>query len=260
MTRHWFTALMLAISSLAMGGAGHAAELIGSYVDYQVDVQNLPAGTTADGTWQIGMAPLCKQWKINQIVNLNVRAGKNAVSIVLVQQGDESADGLTGNYSMQMSANGQQVQINQSVTFPAKGQPGKMNIAVGPNTTATDIPPDVKLVAAGTQYMLDQLSAGKTDFSVKLVEPSSPNGVVEARVEVLPNSPFSDKKLPADTSGALKGKSWFIKMTVTSSGQAQELKMQLHESGVTSRILANISGVQMEMTARSITIFPKPNC
>lgn len=252
--------LGLALGLALWSTAGQSVELMGSYVDYQVELKNLPSGAKGEGLWQISLTPLCRQLKLTQLVNLSVEMGKNRIYIVMVQEGDESADGLAGNYKMQLTANGQKADLIQSVTFAGKNQPGKMNLTVGKTTTTKDVPAGVMLVGAATHHMIDQLLAGKTDFAMKIIEPTAPDGVVEMRVEVLPTSPFSDKPLPADTSGALKGKSWFTKATITAGGASQEMKFQIHETGVTSRILANMSGIEMEMTARNITAFPKPGC
>jgi hypothetical protein len=107
---------------------------------------------------------------------------------------------------------------------------------------------------------VDQLEAGKTDFTIKAVELSSPDGVAESHFEVLSQSPFSPRRLPADSAGLLKGKFWLVRATIQSSRGSEEIMMQVHDSGVTSRILVTVSGIAMELTARSVIVHRKPNC
>ncbi len=251
---------LLAATWFAAPMPASAADLVGHYLDYQVEFRNLPAGAKTDGTWQSSAVAICKMWKTSQLAALSISVGSKSVSLVIVQQSDEAADGLTGNYTVQATANGQKNDIRAGVTFPAKGQPGKMDLTSGGNTVTKAIPAGVLMQAAFLQSMLDQLSSGKTEFTLQSIEPLTDTGYEEVHVEVLPNSPFGATPLPADTSGALKGKVWFLKATHKSDGNTQDVMLQMHESGVVSRILANISGIQLEMTVRSVTVFPKPGC
>jgi hypothetical protein len=173
---------------------------------------------------------------------------------------DEGGDGLTGNYDTRISANGQHVAIQAAVTFPGRNAGGKMNQTVGSASVTKEIPSGTSLLAAASQAMLDRLAAGQTDFTLKVIEPTAPDGAADLHVVVLADSPFGATALPADTNGALKGKSWFIRMTKKQGNGAQDTLLQLFESGVVARILADISGIRFEMTARNINVFPKPSC
>lgn len=254
---HRFVVIWLALLAAA---PAYAAEQLSHYVDYQVELKNLPAGASGDGLWQMGTIGTCKAWKVTQLANLNVKAGDRASTIVLTQQADETADGLKGDYVTQIAANGQQIAIKASVSLPSGGGAGKMDTSVGPNSIAHSIPGGTLLLAKASQAMLDKLAAGEKDFTLKVVEPTAPEGVADLRVQVLSQSPFSDTKLPVDNDGALAGKSWVVRFTKAQPNGAQDATMLIYESGVIARIMMEMSGIHFEMTARNIKIFPKPAC
>ncbi len=237
-----------------------AAELVGHAVDYRIEARNLPPDTVADGTWQLSVTPTCKGWHTVQVASLKVKAGEQAISVSFSLSGEESGDGLAGSYVVQAAANGQQVELKASVAFPGQGQNGKMTFTVGTVGTSKELPSDVMLLAHASQVMLDQLAAGKTEFTLKTIDPSSADGIDNVQVQVLLASPFSDKPLPTDSGGALSGKTWFIKMTHQGGSGVHVVTMQLYENGVVSRIMTDVSGLQLEMTAQRITLLPKPAC
>ena len=74
------------------------------------------------------------------------------------------------------------------------------------------------------------------------------------------DSPFSKAPLPADAGGLLAGPSWVVKMTSTVNGQPAETYMQLHRSGVASRILQNVGGIKIEFTPETLQAVPAMGC
>jgi hypothetical protein len=146
------------------------------------------------------------------------------------------------------------------VNFPSRDAAGKMEASVGSNSVTHSLPGGTLLLAGAAQAMLDRLAAGETDFTLKVVEPTAPQGTADLHVQVLDQSPFSDTRLPDDSGGALKGKSWVVRFTKQQPNGAQDATMLLYDSGVIARILMEMSGIHFEMTARTIKVFPKPAC
>lgn len=252
----------LAVILLALLAAmpAYAAEQLSHYVDYQVELKNLPEGATGDGTWQMGTVGSCKSWKVTQIANLNIKAGDRAATIALTQQADESADGLKGDYVTQIAANGQQIVIKAALLFPNGDTAGTLNASAGPKSATLTIPAGTLTLAKASQIMLDKLVAGEKDFTLKVIESTAPQGVADLHIVVLSQSPFSDTKLPVDSDGALAGKSWVIKMTKQQGTGAQDATLLIYDTGVIARIMTEMSGLRFEMTARNIKIFPRPAC
>ncbi len=260
MGKFGFKAVSLGLTALAFGFSAQAAELVGHTVDYQVVMTKLPPGATGDGSWQLGITPNCKGWSYSQIANINVKAGDRATSIAITQRGDEASDGLSANYVTQFSGNGQQVLIKAALSFPAKGAAGKMNVTVGADDATRDIPAGTLMLAAASQAMVDQLAAGKTDFTISTIESTAPNGIAQLHIQVLANSPFGATPLPAASQDMLKGKSWFIKLTKQQANGAVDTMMQVYDNGIVTRMIIDMSGIGMELIASKVAIVPKPAC
>lgn len=256
-TRRCAAALLVAF---AVAGSASAAELTGHRADYKVVALNAPPGTAVDGDSRLVMAPSCRGWDYDQSLAMTVKSSGQTLAMSLTMSGQESADGLKGDYTIDVALNGRQAQSKVAVSFPGKGQRGKIMFTLDGQSTTRDVPAGLVLVASATQAMLARLQAGDTDFTLQAMGPTAPDGVEQDHVQVLDHSPFDDAKLPDEVQSALPAKFWLVKITRVNGANAQVLIQELHDNGVVARSQIEVSGLRLQMTARSLRLLGKPAC
>lgn len=155
--------------------------------------------------------------------------------------------------------NGQQSQATDKAVTSGLGKAGKAEVELNGTRKMVDLPDGSYFFAAATKKILAELKAGKKSFTVKVYDSAVTHAVVEQTYEIVP-SPFSNVALPDDPSGMLNGKNWVLKYVATVNGQPSETFLQIHESGVSSRVLQSIGGIQIEFTLKSLQGFPAIGC
>ncbi len=256
-TRRCATAFLVAF---AVAGSASAAELTGHRADYKVVALNAPPGTTVDGDSRLVMAPSCRGWDYDQTLTMTVKAPGQTLDMSLTLAGQESGDGLKGDYTIDAALNGRQAQSKIAVAFPDKGQPGRIVFTLDGRSTTKDVPAGLVLVASATQAMLERLQAGDTDFTLQAMGPTAPDGVEQTHVQVLDRSPFDDARLPDEVQSALPAKFWLVRITRVDGGNTQVLVQELHDNGVVARSQIEVSGLRLQMTAQRLRLLAKPSC
>lgn len=245
---------------LALPGAAGAAELKPHMAMYKAALNGAPAGVTVDGQIITSLIQRCKIWDVRQSMNLTVGAnGRTAMVMVMGQEGEESVDGKSMTAKTQLVVNGQDVRTTDKAATAGLGKAGKVEVEQGGQRATVEIPDGGYFFAGAVNRMLSELRDGKKSFTLKVYDSAITHAVAEQKYEIAP-SPFSAAALPADPSGLLKGKSWVMKYSATVNGQPSETFVQLHESGVSSRILQNMGGIQIEFTLQSLQGFPASGC
>jgi hypothetical protein len=245
---------------LTLPASAGAGELKSHMAMYKATLKGAPAGVTADGQIILSVMQRCKIWDFRQSMNLVVNAnGKTAMLMVLGQEGEESIDGKALTSKSMLAVNGQQMQTTDKGTTAGLGKAGKVEVEQGGARKTVTIPDGGYFFAGATNKMLAELDAGKKSFVIMVYDPMITHDVAEQTYAVTP-SPFSDAPLPADPGTLLKGKSWAVKSTMMVNGRPSETFVQVHESGVSSRILQNIGGIQIEFTLQSLQGFPAIGC
>lgn len=248
------------VAVFGMPGAVGAAELKPHIATYKPALSGAPAGIEVDG--QIFMSNMlrCKAWTFNQSSSISIQAqGKRMVSLVLIQQGEESIDGKSMNFTSQMAVNGQRMEIKDTGTASGRGKSGKVDVEQGGAKKTIDLPDGAYFPAGATEKMIDELTAGKKSFSIKMFDPARAHDVVEQNYTIS-DSPFSTASLPADPGGLLAGPSWIVKSVTSVNGQPSEVFYQMHRSGVASRIMQNVGGIKIEFTIETLQAMPAMGC
>lgn len=256
-TRNCAVAIVVAL--LAAGSAS-AAELTGHRADYKVVALDAPPGTTVDGESRLVMAPSCRGWDYDQSLAMTVKSSGQTLGMSLTLTGQESADGLKGDFTIDVALNGRQAQSKVAVSFPGKGQRGKIVFTLDGRSTTKDVPAGLVLVASATQAMLEHLQAGDTDFTLQAMGPTAPDGVEQTHVQVLDRSPFADARLPDEVQSALSAKFWLVKITRVDGANTQVLVQELHDNGVVARSQIEVSGLRLQMTAQRLRPLARPSC
>lgn len=248
------------VAVLGMPGAAGAADLKSHMAMYQATLKGAPANVTANGQIALSAVLRCKTWNFGQSMNLGIDAnGKSAFLMVVGQEGEESSDGKSMTHKTMLMINGQRIETKGKGTTAGLGKAGKVEIEQGGVVRTVEIAAGTYFVAGAMGRMIAELSAGKKSFAIKAYDPATTYQVLDQTYTVVP-SPFSAKPLPDDPNGLLAGKSWIVKSTVSVGGQTSETVLQVHASGVTSRILQNIGGVEVEFTLDNLIGFPPIGC
>jgi hypothetical protein len=247
----------IALTVPASVGAG---ELKPHMAMYGASLKGAPAGVTAEGQIIISLIQRCKIWDVRQSMNLIVGAnGRTALVMVMGQEGEESIDGKSMTAKTQLAVNGKDMRSTDKATTAGLGKAGKVDVEQGGARSTVELPDGSYFFAGAANRMVNELGDGKKAFTLKVYDSAITHAISEQKYELVP-SPFSNAALPADPGGLLKGKSWVVKYSTTINGQPSETFVQVHESGVSSRIMQNIGGIQIEFTLQSLQGFPVIGC
>lgn len=254
-----FKTLAVAVFLILPGMAG-AAELKPHKATLKVTLKGAPGGAKAEGSSVMSIMQRCKTWDVRQSMNLTIEAkGRPGLVMVLNQESAEAIDGKSLNAKTLMTVNGQQIRSTDKGTAAGLGKAGKVEVDRAGMRETVELPDGAYFHAAGTNRIVRELADGKKAFTVKTYDSAAAHAVSEQAYAVVP-SPFTAAALPADASGLLKGQSWVVKVTSSFNGRPSEIFLQIHESGVVSRMLQSVSGMQVEFTLDTLQSLPATGC
>ncbi len=250
-------AMLLAAMLVA---APAAAQLKPHMASYGAVLKNVPAGVEGSGSITVSTMLRCRSWHYGQSTSLVISAGgRPAVAMAIGLQGEEAADGRSMSYRSQTALNGQRSDIEGKGSAAGPGQAGRIEIVQDGVARTVALPDGAFFMVAGAARMLEELRAGRTPFKIRAFDPVSTQQVLEQGYSIVP-SPFADTKLPADAGGLLAGRSWVVRSVGAVGGQTLETVLQVHESGVVSRVLQTVGGIAVEFTLQHLQPLPAVPC
>jgi hypothetical protein len=252
--------LVAAVCIALAAASANAADLKPHIITYTPALRGVPATVKLTGESTVSNTLRCKSWVIKHSSALALGPpGKPVLAFVRILQGEESRDGQTIGYSAQTSIHGNRASIKASGSTAGKGRGGSVDVQAGNSRRTVAIPEGTYLPMAAWEKVVDELSAGRKNFTLQEYDVSLAHGVVAVNYEVV-NFAFGNAPLPPDPDGLLAGPSWIVKSAMVINGQTVEQIFQIHRSGAISRTLQTVKDVTVEFTAATVRTAPEAGC
>lgn len=224
---------------LVLAAPAAADGLMPHHATYEMSIAQPEGVVLNEGDFIINATTDCNMWNMSSVMTLDFDMGGQNIFVASTMVAQEAYDGSSITYQTAVAG----PQGGHEVSATGSHDDGEIVVTDAAGTRAVAIDDDVLLPTAATLEMVERLRDGETAFTIKTWAAQGAHDVTENKIEVLENEPDLDGLPDGDY---LDGEVWVIRLTQGEGETASEAIMQVHESGVTSRLVVGVGPVLFE--------------
>lgn len=255
---------VLVAALITVSGPLGAAEIVPHDARYDLVLrrQKLDGRVTkSGGKLLLRIERICEGWRIGTRLDFRASmADGGKLDIEITNGVEESLDGNVLSFATQSRLNGD-VQVETKGAAGVKAGNGGRAIFTVPARHEVALPEGALFPAAGARLLLDRLIAGRTQVQRLLFDGSAPEPY-EVLDTVAPGR-LAPGSAPKGDGALLAAPSWRLQSLWTRNDgreKVQNLEVQLHANGVTSRMIIDLGVIALDARLAEIRRLPEPEC
>lgn len=251
----------LAMAALvAVAPAARGEDWSGHAITYSVTVRGVPDGMRWQASFKSWTMIGCKNWTHSTTLALNIQAARHKIVQRVDYAVEDSLDGPLAQSRYRASGDAAKPERRLKASFPAKDGVARIEIEGQEGGRSTALPEDIVRPRLAMARVIEESRKGTTRFTVAGLNPAVPAGWTRDTYEVLERWPYSDEPLPAHVTALLPGRSWYVKTSRADSTSGKSAYLEMHESGIVTRLVGEREGLTIEHTASKLEILPAAGC
>ena len=252
--------LILAIAMLAAPQSLRAEGLANHAITYRSIIHGLPSVMTSQVGFKSWTLEGCKKWMTGMTLSVNIRVERFRITQRVEIGAEEELEGAITLANFRTSGDLTNAERRIKATYPGAGNRPYLDVVQPQGGRVVDLPADILRPRETNERTIAELLKGSRDFTIASIDPSVAGGWVAIRYSVLDRWPYPETRLPAQISAALPGRSWNVRMQIAGDKSGQPGYMQIHESGIITRMASEYRGMLIEHIASKLELLDRPGC